>query len=73
LRTESGPDSPSERFGYPELADAHHCVPRSSHAVGLPLEDIPCVLAPHRFGAPTLRFRPLRGLQTQGTVRLTGQ
>jgi hypothetical protein len=47
-------------------------VPRSSHAVGLPLEDIPCVLAPHRFGAPTLRFKPLRGLQTQGTVRLTG-
>jgi hypothetical protein len=73
LRTESGPRSPSERFENPELANAHRCVPRSSLAVGWPLGDFPCVLAPHWFGAPTLRFWPLRGLQTQGTVRLTGQ
>jgi hypothetical protein len=73
LRTESAPRSPSERFENPELANAHRCVPRSSLAVDLPLEDFPCVLAPHGFGAPTLRFEPLRGLQTQGTARLTGQ
>jgi len=72
LRTESGPCSPSERFGYPELANAHRCVPRSSPAVGLLPEDFPCVLAPYWFGASTLRFEPLRGLQTQGTFRVTG-
>jgi len=73
LRTESGPFSPSERFENPELANAHRCVPRSSLAVGLPLEDFPCVLAPHGFDAPTLRFGRFVVWGRRAPFRLTGE
>jgi hypothetical protein len=58
--------SSSERNGDSELAVAHYCASRSSHAVCLPLEDVPCVLACFVVACSRLVVSsPPRGLRTR--------
>jgi len=64
---------PPQSISISEIATAHHCTPRSSRVVDLPLEDDPRVLASLLVRRSRLVVGPPRGFRNGGTRPLPDQ